>query len=155
MPDTTTAGTVSEDAYLRVERERLNLMRVDAESQARWQATLGVLDEIRALAGRMGSDYVLVIHPDQLQVEDALFRQLVEYYDLDAKDYDRALPQGFLLDYCAQKQIRCIDLLPVFRTAGAQGGLYLPRDTHYNEAGNRLAAEHILAELNRMQAPAE
>lgn len=148
-------GIISEDAYLRVERERLNLMRADAATQARWRQTLAILDQIRDFSARMGSDYVLVIHPDQLQVEDALFDQLITFYNLNRDDYDLALPQRFLLDYCAQEQIRCIDLLPAFRAHGAQGGLYLPRDTHYNQAGNRLAAEQILAELKRMPARAQ
>ncbi|MEZ4770741.1 MAG: hypothetical protein R2844_20270 [Caldilineales bacterium] len=148
-------GTVSEDAYLRVERERLNLMRADSATQTRWLQTLATLDETRDLAARMGSDYVLVIHPDQLQVEDALFDQLIGAYRLNPDDYDRALPQRFLLDYCARQQIRCIDLLPAFRAHGAQGGLYLPRDTHYSPAGNSVAAEQILAELNRMPASGE
>ena len=30
-----------------------------------------------------------------------------------------------------------------FRTHGSQGGLYLLQDTHYNTAGNTLAAEMI------------
>lgn len=148
-------GIISEDAYLRVERERLNLMRADAATQARWRQTLVILDQIRDFSFRMGSDYVLVIHPDQLQVEDALFDQLIAFYNLNRDDYDLALPQRFLLDYCAQQQIRCIDLLPAFRAHGAQGGLYLPRDTHYSQAGNELAAEQILVELNQMPALAQ
>lgn len=146
---------ISEDAYLRVERTRLNLMRADARTQAQWRQTLATLDSTRDFVARMGSEYVLVIHPDQLQVEDALFDQLIAFYNLNPADYDLELPQRFLLDYCAQKQIRCIDLLPAFRAHGAQDGLYLPHDTHYNQAGNKLAAEQILAELNRMPAPAK
>lgn len=154
-PEMAASGIVSEDAYLRIERGRLDLMRADRESSPRWQETLAILDQIRAFAARMGSDYVLVIHPDQIQVEDELFLQIVDFYGLNADDYDRTAPQRFLLAYCAENEIRCIDLLPTFREHGASGGLYLARDTHYNMAGNQLAAEQIMAELNQMQELAE
>jgi hypothetical protein len=38
-----------------------------------------------------------------------------------------------------------VDLLPAFRSAARTTRLYKPRDTHWNIAGNRLAAREIAA----------
>jgi hypothetical protein len=47
-----------------------------------------------------------------------------------------------------QRGIRSLDLLPAFRNSSA-ARLYKPRDSHWNIAGNRLAAEAIAPEIAR------
>jgi hypothetical protein len=47
------------------------------------------------------------------------------------------------MQQCEHAGRRCLDLLPAFREAGSQGGLYLIRNTHYNKVGNQLAADEI------------
>ena len=42
-----------------------------------------------------------------------------------------------------EEAIPFLDLLPAFVEAGQRTRLYKPRDTHWNLAGNRLAAEVI------------
>jgi hypothetical protein len=101
------------------------------------------LDEIHREVERIGAKHVIIIHPDQFQVEEELRRELERTYNLDMNQYDLDLPQRFLLDYCFTKGILCLDLLPTFRARGAAGGLYLLRDTHYNKEGNALAAQLI------------
>jgi len=91
----------------------------------------------------MGAKYVIVIHPDQSQVEVQLRRELAKTYGLDLKGYDFELPQRFLMNYCSSRAIPCLDLFPSFRARGSQGGLYLVRDTHYNHDGNKFAAALI------------
>ena len=53
--------------------------------------------------------------------------------------------------YCRRNGVSYLDLLEVFRQQGAGGGLYLPRNTHYNQAGNERAAETIDRFLGRDQ----
>jgi hypothetical protein len=92
---------------------------------------------------RMGAKYVMVIHPDQVQVDAALFRELCEMGGVSSDMFETDLPQRFLLDYCRARNIPCIDLLPAFRERSRRTRLYSFGDTHYNEEGNRLAAEEI------------
>jgi hypothetical protein len=47
----------------------------------------------------------------------------------------------------AQHDIRVLDLLPLFAEQGRQTRLYKPLDTHWNRAGNRLAADAVAREL--------
>jgi hypothetical protein len=138
-------GTFSEQDFLRIEAVRVDSCCYrDPEPAVRWQETMEVLKAIWSEADQMGARYVMVIHPDQIQVEDALRQQVFQAGDLFEADYDLGLPQTFLMADCVRNGLACLDLLHTFRTNGAEGGLYLLRDTHYNETGNRLAATEIL-----------
>lgn len=56
---------------------------------------------------------------------------------------------------CRQNHIHCLDLLAQFQEQGKSPPLYILRDTHWIEAGNRLAAEAIfkyLADHNPIKA---
>lgn len=48
--------------------------------------------------------------------------------------------------FSTERAVPCLDLLPVLR---ACPGCYAPRDTHWNVAGNQLAAREIAAWLRR------
>jgi hypothetical protein len=48
-----------------------------------------------------------------------------------------------------------LDLLPYFVAAGRSRPLYNPRDTHWNEDGNRLAARLLAAYLDGRTLSAE
>lgn len=134
----------SEEEFLRIERQRLEVSGDTPEWHARRAAALEVLDELRLAVENAGADYVVVLHPDQFQVEEDLRRRISEAYDLNIEaGYDLDLPQKEILRHCRTHQIRCLDLLPRFREVGAEGGLYLARNTHYGPPGNRLAAELI------------
>jgi hypothetical protein len=108
-------------------------------------AVTAVLDALGRETDDLGAVRVTVVHPDQFQVEPALAAEIVETFDLDPEAYDLALPQKFLHAYAADRDMPLVDLTAAFREQGSEGGLYLSRDTHYNDAGNRLAAE-VLAE---------
>ncbi|MBD3305313.1 hypothetical protein GF339_03045 [candidate division KSB3 bacterium] len=140
-----TAGEMSRSEFLRVERKRLDIChKALSPDDEIWIRAASLLDQIREEAAQAGATYVMVMHPDQFQVELALLQKIGRMYALDPDDYDLEQPQRFLRTYCESRAIPCLDLLPVFRRHGMQGGLYLANDTHYNEQGNRLAAEEIL-----------
>jgi hypothetical protein len=139
-------GTFSEHNFLRIEGDILKicLREPDHVQKEDWKRTLDILDSIRQEAAAMGAKYVMVIHPNQAQVEPALLRKVVERYSLSwDRDYDVERPQSFLKQWCVSRHVPCIDLLPIFSAAGRQGVLYLPRDTHYNSTGNNVAAQAI------------
>jgi hypothetical protein len=145
-------GTFSEQDFLRIEANRLNVCCGREPAPAvRWQETEELLKTIRNEVARMGAQYVMIIHPDQIQVEDALRRQVFEAGGISPADYFLDLPQTFLMADCAHNGLACLDLLHVFRIHGAEGGLYLLRDTHYSEIGNRLAAAEIFRYLLHQQ----
>ncbi len=102
-----------------------------------------VLEAIRKEVREIGAKYVMVIHPDQFQVESELRQEVAQRFGLDLGGYDFSLPQRFFRNQCISLGVMCLDMLPTFRMHGSGGGLYLARDTHYNRKGNRLAAQLI------------
>jgi hypothetical protein len=137
------SGTFSQELFLEIEKQRLNICRIQPNPNVRWQRTIELLDEIRREINQMGAKYVMVIHPDQFQVDNELVHQIEEKYNLDLGDYDFNIPQKFLRSYCVSKRVPYLDLLPIFRSNRSGRGLYLLRDTHYNKDGNSLAANAI------------
>lgn len=138
-------GSFSRDTFLRIERVRFGACRKPRTDGPAWLAVTTVLDALGHEVDAMGAVRVTVVHPDQFQVEPALASEIVRTFELDPAAYDLTLPQRFLHAYAASRGVALVDLTPVFRREGGEGGLYLSRDTHYNDAGNRLAAE-ILAD---------
>jgi hypothetical protein len=139
------AGSFSRERFLRIERVRLGACRRPTGSGPAWPVTTELLDAIGAEARDQGAAHVMVVHPDQFQVEPELAREIMETYGLDAEEYEIDLPQQYLRAYAASRRLPVVDLTPAFREEGGRGGLYLPQDTHYNDRGNELAAE-VLAE---------
>jgi len=86
----------------------------------------------------------MVVHPDPVQVEVALFDQLLKRFQLDGSRFDLGVAQKHLSAHAAFVGFRCLDLLPAFRASGSHGGLYRFRDAHYSRKGHELAAEQIL-----------
>ena len=58
----------------------------------------------------------------------------------NAREVDLQLPQRRLQAFFAARNAPCLDLLPAFY---GQPDTYAPRDTHWNERGNELAASCI------------
>jgi hypothetical protein len=62
-------------------------------------------------------------------------------------DFDQ--PNRLLTDALRAAGVRVLDLLPAFRSGAER--LYKPQDTHWNLAGNRLAAATIAASLRALR----
>jgi hypothetical protein len=64
--------------------------------------------------------------------------------DLGSYDHDIDILRSHVVDFCKLREISCLDLTPAFRLKAANGmKLYYSDDSHWKEAGNRLAAEEI------------
>ena len=68
-------------------------------------------------------------------------------YELDKNAYDLRLIQDLVTDYLRSQDIPVIDLLDGFLEHAKEQSLYLPRDTHWNEAGNARAADMLFSAL--------
>jgi hypothetical protein len=133
----------TQEEFLRIERNHLEICRLKPSPKDFWYNTTVLLDQIRQEAEQMGSEYMMVIHPARIQVEQKLLTQVRERFNIDMDQYDLTLPQKFLMNYCRQNNLKCLDLLPIFLQEGDKNNFYRPRDIHYNRNGNQLAAEAI------------
>jgi len=142
-------GLMSRANFARVQRRALEGFRDDDSTRARWERALEVIDTVRDEVSAQGGTYVMLIHPDRVQVETHRTRHMLRRYSLDPARYDLDLPQILIRRYCQQAEIVCVDLLPAFREQGSGGGLYRFRDTHYAPEGNALAAREAGAAIRQ------
>jgi hypothetical protein len=145
-------GSFSRRAFLEIERIRLGACRRPRSDGPAWPGTTAVLDGLTKSISELPAFHVLLVHPDQYQVESSLAAEIFEVYDLDPDDYDLDQPQKYLHAYARSRGLELLDLTPALRQRGRNGGLFLPRDTHYNKAGNQLAAEVIADALEPLVA---
>ena len=95
---------------------------------------------------------VIAILPEQFQVDQALREAvLTKYNHIAAKNLDLSYPNNLILDFCRTHDINCLDMLGQFQEQGKARQLYSLRDSHWNEAGNRLAADLIFGYLDKNQ----
>ena len=146
-----TRATFSPEPFAEVERDRMTLCLRSAGGRftTRLERVVRVLRELDAQVRRVGSRLVVMMIPDEYQVhaDVAGLAARAEGQALDAYDLDR--PQRELGLALRNEGVDALDLLPAFRERGTAERLYVPRDTHWNRAGHRLAAEQLAAHLER------
>ena len=147
-----TPGAFTEDRYLEIEANRIRICERNRSDGDLVAGVFEFIDEIATVSAAAGSDYIILLHPDQFQVETNLFSEICERYGYQSDRFDLDKPQRAIIELCRERGYKVIDLLPAFRRDGAAGGLYRFRDSHYNDAGNALAARQI-AEYMRRQGP--
>lgn len=137
-------GGASKSHYLKLQFTRMNRWgKRGTVNVDRMKTIFPVLDAIRSAIEEGGARYVMIIHADHTQVDEQLRREVINTFEVNEEEYDFDLPQKVLMSYCVDRGIMCLDLLPAFRATATRGDLYLLRGTHYNEAGNKLAAANI------------
>lgn len=150
------APTFKEKAYARILRRKDKLFRVDTPSFApELPRVARRFAEIAELCERSGADLLVVLLPDEIQVDgDARSAMIEQIANYRRRDYDFEQPNRAVLEILERQGIAALDLRPVFfqagrSEAGKNARLYKPRDTHWNVAGNRLAADALIKELKR------
>ena len=144
-----TYPTFSESAFIRIEWNRMAVCLEDNRPDV-WKLMRKVgplLEELDRSVRDSGAELVVFLIPDEFQVNDELSAKVLQANDADPSEFIRDMPQKILVKYMTQKSIRHIDGLEEFRRHTKPESLYLPRDTHWNAAGNQLAAEMMIDSL--------
>lgn len=150
-PDAYYPPGVTEETYLNVESQMLSFYNrtLHAEDEFKNEINL-VFESIDTMAELLESKnikFIVAIYPAAFQVDENLANKLFEYQNLNRDDYDLLLAQKILKDYLDEKGIAYIDLLDKFKAEQQKQPLYIKNDTHWNRAGNQLAAEIIFKNL--------
>ena len=144
-------GSFSEETYLALEHARLEFCNLRAHGQGRYAANIRyVFDSLRTMRDKLrarGVPLVVAIFPDEFQVDDHLADAVFSRFKLDRNDYDLTLMQKLLRQFLESENIPYVDMLERFRQAARQERVYRLRDSHWNQAGNRLAAEILRERL--------
>jgi hypothetical protein len=135
------APTFSDAYFLEVEAMRTEVYDQSSGMLAeRLPRVMTWIDEIRTVCETNSIQLFIMLIPDELQVDTGLQERVLEQIgaDKDKLDFDR--PNKRLVEELKARNIRYLDLLEPFRLRARSVRLYKPRDTHWNIAGNQLAA---------------
>lgn len=145
--------SLSRDRFLEIEVDRSWVYDAGEAALAPAVARVaGALETMRDVARRAGADLAVVLIPDEVQVDAALADQVTRASNRAPAGLDFDRPNRLLTVALEAEGIPVLDLLPVFRAAASRERLYKPQDTHWNIAGNRLAASAIAAFLDGPRA---
>ncbi len=138
-------GTFSEPAYLKLATSYVPFLRRerDASVQRGYDDTMAVVDEIVARA--VPTPVAVAVLPTELQVNPQLRASVLSQLQLREQDLDLDVPARATRAHLEARGVAVIDLLPALAAAERGGNTYAPRDSHWNERGNEVAAE-VLAE---------
>ncbi len=135
--------SLSEETFLRIEGEHLESLAPSGGTEERYQDFFQSLETIHKL---VGDKLVVILIPDEFQVNDALYEKLILKNKGMAK-FDRQSPQQRIRAYGNKNDIPVLDLLPALLEAEKHGRTYHLRDTHWNALGNRIAGEEVASFL--------
>ena len=140
------------DEFLEIEVGRaIIFVEDDAAFRTRLMHAVGFLRGMRDVSQRAGAKMLAVVIPDEVQIDRELQDRVVRAHGSTHDQFDFERPNRLLAAELSREGIPFVDLLPVFRNEGRQTRLYKPRDTHWNIAGNRLAATTLAAFLRDTQ----
>jgi hypothetical protein len=146
-------GTFPEDTFLSIERGTMEFCNLKAYRQGKDAAKIDHIfqsvREMRNLLHARGIPLLVAIFPDEFQINQQLADRIFSRFNLDRDDYDLALMQKVLKTFLDSEMIPYVDMLERFREVGRRESLYLLHDTHWNEAGNHLAADILRERLSR------
>ena len=111
-----------------------------------WALTDALLARLAAAVEQSGARFALAVVPDEIQVDDVKWAAVLSRYRLDPAEWDAGAPSARLAGICAERRLRCVDLLPALRAAADP---YLPTGGHLSPAGHRVVADALLAWLSR------
>jgi hypothetical protein len=144
-------GILSPEAFLQVEKSRLKFCKKDDLARGKRDENINYIlngiSEMKALLDAKKIKLIVAIYPDEYQVSDRLFQEIMERFDLNPENYIVNCQQQILIKHLEANGIPYIDMLPRFRKEQINRHLYLLREPHWNSAGNQLAADILFEYL--------
>lgn len=132
--------TFDEEEFLGIEIRRADVLDpANEEMRRRLGRALAALDRFHEALGKR---LLVLVLPDQQQVDDALWER-VRSARPDGARLDRDLPQRKIAEFCVERTIDCVDVLPAMRAAEPGGRTFHLRDTHPNARGNEVIGQEL------------
>jgi len=109
-----------------------------------WAVTEALLLAIRDEAEAVGAPLLLLLIPEQVQVDEAAWQAtLAERPKMAAQTWDLDYPYRRLTEFGAAHELAVVDATGPFRTAMRRQRLYNVEEFHCNTAGHRLLARLV------------
>jgi hypothetical protein len=139
------------ERFLEIEADRAQIFMLgNAEFRDAVSRVTGDLREMRNVCSRAGAALYVVLMPAEVQVDTTLQEEVMRAHRSGRDAFDFAQPNRLLAEALRGAEIPFVDLLPVFIERSRETRLYKPQDTHWNIAGNRVAAEALTAFVRRI-----
>ena len=138
-----TCPTFTPEAYLEIEKKRSTIYWVnDSPLDSFADEAMSYLTGIRDICRDKDISFLVTLILDELQVNDQLRRSVMEQLvpPVQESDWDTTKPNRALVARLAEARIPYKDLLADLQQAARGEPVYRPRDSHWNLAGNRVAA---------------
>ncbi|MEZ5293487.1 MAG: hypothetical protein R2745_20560 [Vicinamibacterales bacterium] len=143
------APSMPRDRFLEISVERAWIYQRDSRRlPAAVTRAADLLATMRDLARSADAEFLVAIAPDEVQVDAGLRAAVAAALRVGVETLDVGQPDRLLAAALAERGIATADLLPAFQSAAGGERLYKPRDTHWNLAGNRLAAAALARALD-------
>ncbi len=133
--------------FLDIEQQRLETCNTASRTTELDYQAAG--EALRKFREAVGDRLVVALVPDELQVNDGLWAELLALTDSPLA-YEQTYPQERLLATCGELGIEAVDLLPALAEAQRSGVTYRPNDTHWTRLGNTVAGAAIADAILRM-----
>ena len=150
--------TFTEDYFFKLEVGKSEIYRRGSSLfERQFAEAVGYLKQIKDTCDARKIAVTVVLIPDEVQVNRTLQSKVMDIKTFSGSedDFDFTLPNRMLSANLKELGIDCLDLLDDFTAAAIDRSLYKPADTHWNIAGNRLAATVIEKDLFRSSQAAE
>ena len=134
------------------ERTDIYLRQYPPPVESSWIGTQSTLRELKEFLTARHVRLLIVLIPDQIQLDADLRKDLLKEVRASPSLYDFEKPQQLLSGWCADNAVVCLDLLPAFKTHREPARLYLQNDMHWSTAGHALAAQFIFPVLKTQMA---
>src|SRR5262245_15889302 len=148
------APTFADDFYLKIELNRSSIfLRDNRKFEGDFAAALFYISEIKRLCDSRNIALTVVLIPDEMQVSQPLQTQVIAASRLAPTSFDFTLPNRLLRAKFEELKIDYIDLITEFSAHSLNDKLYRRNDSHWNIAGNALAAQLILEHVSAQLGP--
>lgn len=136
---------LSEDTLVEIESRRILICLQNRRAwfDQRARQVVQVLARFHAQVTASGARFLVVMIPDQLQVDEALRVRVIDHLGVAASRVEVDYPQRLLASLLDERGIPSLDLLPLFQERARGERLYWAGDTHWNVEGNALAADAL------------
>lgn len=146
------AKSWTDATYLAMERDRTRIYEPGGTDRRIYLDAIEFLARIHAVCAEHGIGLAIAVIPDDMQVNPAVRERVLQSLQTGAEHFDFGLPNRFLEEQLAARRIDHCDLLDRFTAPSEAEVLYKPNDSHWNLAGNRLAADVLAGFLaSRLQ----
>jgi hypothetical protein len=125
------ANSFTDVQYLTLERARSSIFltnnkRFERDFTDPWSQ----VREMNKICARLGIRFLVVVIPDELQVNDQLQQRVIDASRLPPESFDFGLPNKMLIAKFRESDIDYIDLRDDFASISKSMRLYKPNDSH-------------------------